>query len=132
MKLIPTIIAALSISASLAACSEDPPAVCGSADDLRASVADVKEIDLASSSSLSDLQAALTAVGDDVAAVRSDAAEEFASQIDAVEASYAELTSTVESAQAGISADLLTAAGEALATFGTDVDTLVEDVEATC
>ncbi len=132
MKLIPAVAASLAISASLAACSEDPPAVCGSVDSLKASVADVKAIDVASSSALSDLQSGLTAVGDDLTQVKSDAAAEFGSQIDGVEASYAKLTSSVESARTSPSADAVTAAGNALATFGTDVDALVSDVKTTC
>ena len=132
MNLIPTIAATVAISASLAACSEDPPAVCGAVDSLKASVADVKAIDVASSTGLSDLQSGLAAVGDDLAQVKSDAAAEFGSQVDGVEASYAEVTSSVESARTSPSADAVTAAGDALSTFGTDVDALVTDVQTTC
>ena len=132
MKVIPTIAATLVISASLAACSEEPPAVCGSVDALKASVADLKQIDVASSTGLSDLRGALTAVGDDVTQVKSDAVAEFDSQVDAVEASYDKLTSSVESARTSPSADAVTAAGNALSTFGTDVDALVTDVKTTC
>jgi len=132
MKLIPAVVASIAISASLAACSEDPPAVCDSVSSLRASVDDVKKVDVASSGGLSDLRSGLSAVGDDLAQVKSDAAAEFGAQVDRVEASYTELNNSVESARKSPSAEAVKAAGTALSAFGADVEALVKDVQTTC
>jgi hypothetical protein len=132
MKLVPAVVASLAISACLAACSEDPPAVCDSVASLRASVDDVTQVDLRASGGLSDLQSGLDAVGDDLAQVKSDAAAEFGSQVDTVEASYDELTSSIESATGSPSADAVRAAGAALSAFGADVEALANDVQTTC
>ncbi|MER7606487.1 hypothetical protein [Nocardioides sp. NPDC127503] len=132
MKLIPAIVAALTLSASLAACGEDDPAVCSSVNELQSSVDDVKGIDIGSSETLSDLQTGLSAVEDDLVDLKADAADEFSTQIEAVEASFATLTSSVESAIAGVSVDTLAAARAALSTFGDDIETLVTDVKETC
>ncbi|MEU4451305.1 hypothetical protein AB0F44_08240 [Nocardioides sp. NPDC023903] len=132
MKLIPAIVAALALSAPLAACGEDEPAVCSSVNELQSSVDDVKGIDVGSSEALSDLQSGLSAVEDDLGEVKSDASDEFSTQIEAVEASFAALTSSVESAMADASVDTLAAARAALSTFGTDIQTLVTDVQETC
>ncbi len=110
MQLIPTIVATLALSASLAACSEEQPAVCGSVDNLEASVDDVQQIDVAAAADLTELQSGLAAIESDLADVKADAAAEFASQIDSVEASYDALVSSIESATTSVSADSLTAA----------------------
>ena len=63
----------LFLALPLTACSEDTPAVCGSVDDLKTSVAEVTDIDVSSSSALTDLQSGLTAVESNLADVKSDA-----------------------------------------------------------
>jgi hypothetical protein len=132
MKLIPTIVATLALGASLAACSEDEPAVCGSVDSLKASVDDVRGIDVTSSTALSDLESGLKAVGSDLSDVRGDAKAEFSAEVDTVQASYDALTASVDAAMTSASTATLGAAGTALSTFGTDVQTLITDVQGTC
>ncbi len=132
MKLIPAILASLALGASLAACSEDEPAVCSSADQLRSSVDSVQDIELDSSAAIGDLQSGLSSIGDDLAEVKSDAPAEFSTEVDAVEGSYANLTSSVKDAKASASAETLAATGKALSTLGTDVQKLVDDVQSTC
>jgi hypothetical protein len=132
MKVIPTIVATFALSASLAACSEDEPAVCSSVDSLKASVDDVQGIDVSSSTALSDLESGLIAVGSDLSDLKADAKAEFSTQVDTVQASYDALTASVDAAKASASAATLSAAGTALSAFGTDVQTLITDVKDTC
>ena len=121
------------LAASLAACGgDDKPAVCGSVDDLKSSVQSVKDVDVTTSSGLSDLESALTTVKDDLASVKADATSEFSSQIDTVETSYSALTSTVDKAKTSPSATTLSATASALSTFNTDAQSLISDVESTC
>lgn len=123
---------ALLLALSLAACSEDKPAVCSSVGDLEASVNDVKKIDVTSSGGLAEVRTGLRTIKSDLAEVKTDAESEFSSQLDRVEASYATLTSSVEAARTGPSGATLTAVGSSLRTFGNDVQALISDVKATC
>jgi hypothetical protein len=122
----------LLLAASLAACGADEPAVCSSVDSLKSSAGDIKDVDVGSSSALSDLQTGLKAVEGDLADVKADAKAEFATQISAVETSYATLRTSVKAATAGPTAATLAAAGTALPAFGGDVQTLISDVQSTC
>ena len=122
----------LILTLPLAACSEDEPAVCGSVDELQASVDDAKEVDVTASDDLAGLQSALRAVESDFADVKADAKTEFSAQVDAVETSLAALQTRVEAAQAGPAADTLAAAGSALTAVGTEVQKLIDDVKSTC
>ena len=123
---------ALLLALSLTACGEDTPPVCSSVDNLKASVADVKKVDVSSSGALAELQSGLKTVTSDFAKVKTDAKSEFSSQLDAVETSLATLKASVQAATTGPSGATLTAAGSALRTFGTNVQTLITDVESTC
>jgi hypothetical protein len=125
-------IATLLLGASLAACGEDKPAVCGSADDLKASVDDVKDVDLSSSNAFSDLQSGLTSIESDLADVKADAKSEFSSQIQAVQQSFDALKTSADAAKADPTAATLSAAGAALSAFGSGVETLVSDIQSTC
>jgi hypothetical protein len=116
----------------LAACGGDAAAVCTSVDDLKDSVADVKDIDVTASGGLAELETALRTVESDFGVVKADAKSEFSSGIDATETSYAALRTSVEAAVASASAATLVAAGTALSAFATDVRALIDDVEATC
>jgi hypothetical protein len=127
-----TTAAALAVTASLVSCGADTPAVCGSVSDLKTSVDNVTQIDVTSSSALSDLKSGLSAVQSDLAAVKSDATSKFGSQLDAVESSYDALRTSIASVQSGALAATLAEAGAALSTFGTDVKTLISDIQSTC
>lgn len=125
-------VATLLLGALLAGCGEDKPAVCTSVNDLKTSVGDVKDVDLTSSGALADLKTSLEKVQGDLADVKSDAKSEFSSQISAVDTTYEALKTAVEAAVADPSADTLTAAVAALSAFGTDAETLVDDIQSTC
>jgi hypothetical protein len=122
----------LIVSLPLAACSEDTPAVCTSVDDLRASVQSVKDVDVRSSGGLGELEDAVAAVKSDLADVRDDAADEFSSQIDTVQAGIAELERSLRAAQDAVSTDTLRAAASALSTLADQVQSLIDDIRATC
>jgi hypothetical protein len=122
----------LLLALPLTACGQDDPAVCGSADDLRASVDDVKKVDLTASDALADLQSALTAVEDDFADLKADAKSEFSASVDAVESSLTAVKTSLEDVQTTPSKQSVSAAGSALTTLGSKVETLLDDVKSTC
>ncbi len=123
---------ALLMSLSLAGCSEETPAVCTSVDDLRASVQSVRDVDVTSSGGLGELEDAVAGVKSDLGDVRDDAADEFSSQIDTVQAGIAELERSLRAAQDAVSPDTLRAAGSALRTLANQVQSLIDDIRATC
>jgi hypothetical protein len=120
------------LGAGLVGCSDDKPAVCSSVDDLQTSVHNLEDIDVTSSSAVSDLEGGLATIESDLATVKTDAKSEFSSQIDAVDTSYTVLRTSVEAAKANPSTDTLAVVGTAASAFDTAVDTLASDVESTC
>lgn len=120
------------LGASLIACGDDTPAVCESADDLQASYGAVKEVDLTQSGALDDLKTDLASVKTDLGMVKADATSEFDTQIKAVTTAYDVLEPAVDAAVADPSAATLAAVAQSLASFGTAVQALIDDVEATC
>ena len=122
----------LILALPLTAFGEDASAACGSVDDLKASVNDLKQVDVSSPDDLPDLQSALKAVESDFAGVKKDAKSEFSARVDAVETSLAALKSSVGQAQKAPAADTVAAAVSALSAFGTQVQKLVGDVKSTC
>jgi ABC-type oligopeptide transport system substrate-binding subunit len=120
------------LCASLAACSEDKPAVCDSVDSLKSSVDDLKDIDVTESGALSELQNGLADIDGELAQVKSDAESKFSSQIDAISTAYDALKTAVQAAVADPSAASLAAAGSAWTGFSTDVKALIDDVQSTC
>ena len=123
---------ALLLGALLAACGGDDPAVCGSVDNLKSSVDDVKDIDVSSSGAVSDLQSGLAGVESDLADVKADAKSEFSSQLQAVQQSLTALKTSTNAAKADPTAATLSTARAALSAFGTGVETLVSDIQSTC
>lgn len=124
--------ATLLMSVSVVACGEDAPAVCSSVDDLRSSIDDLREIDVTSSGGIDALEGGLETVETNISSVKSDAQAEFDTQIEAVDTSLAGLKSSVDDAKADPTAATLAAAASALSDFGTDVGTLIDDVQSTC
>ena len=106
--------------------------MCSAADDLRTSIDDLREIDVTASGSLDELESGLETVEGNISSVKSEAESEFATQIEAVDTSTAELRSAVDEAKADPTVTTLAAAASALSAFGTDVDTLIDDVRSTC
>lgn len=124
--------AALLVGGTLAGCSEDEPPVCTSVDNLQSSVNDVKSIDVSSESALSDLESGLATVQTNLADVKSDAQAEFSSGVETVETSFADVQSSIADAKSDPTQTTLAAAGAALSQFGSDVDTLISDIQTTC
>lgn len=125
-------LASVAVCASVVSCGEDTPAVCGSVNDLKTSVANVQKIDVTASGAINDLKAGLSAIQSDLAQVKADATSQFGSQLSTVESSYEALRTSVQSVQSGASAATLAEAGAALSTFGTDVQKLISDIQTTC
>lgn len=134
MKTSPALTAAALVlmAAALTSCGSDDPAVCGSANDLKASIEDLPPADITSADAVADLKAALQDVKSDVDTVKADAEAEFSTQLGAVDSAYTALSTAVDGAQADPSPATLTAAGAALSTFVTDAKALVSAVESTC
>ena len=134
MKTSPALTAAALVlmAAALTSCGSDDPAVCGSANDLKASIEDLPPADITSSDALTELKSGLETVKSDFDTVKADAKTEFSSELGAVDSAYTALTTAVGDAQADPNAATLTAAGSALATFVSDVQALVSAVESTC
>ena len=136
MRSVAFAVVALLLGASLVGCGgdggSDAPAVCGSVDTLKTSVQQLKDIDVTSSSAVSDLESGLTDIQTDLRDVKTDAKSEFSSQIAAVEKAYEALKTSVEAAKADTSAATLAAAGSAVSSFRTHMDKLVSDIEGTC
>ncbi|HYJ66739.1 MAG TPA: hypothetical protein VEX15_03675 [Nocardioidaceae bacterium] len=124
--------ATLLLGAALVGCGGDEPAVCGAADDLKTSVDNFKDIDVTSSSGVTDLENGLSDVESDLADVKSDAESEFSSQIDAVDSALTTLKSSVDTATTNPTAPAVAEVGSAASAFTTALDTLVSDVQGTC
>ena len=124
----------LLLGASLVACGggNDKPAVCDSVDTLKGSISDLKDIDITSSGAVSSLQTGLATVKTDFDALKTDAKSEFSPQIQAVDSAYTVLQSSAEAAKSDPSAASIAAVAAAAATFASNVQTLVQDVQATC
>lgn len=132
MRLSAVAMTTLLLGAALVGCSDDKPAVCDSVDTLKSSIEDVKNIDVTSSSAVSDLESRLNTIKSDLDAVKTDAKSEYASQVDAVESAFTTLTTSVDAAKADPSATTLAAVGAAVSPFTTAVQTLSDDVQSTC
>jgi len=122
----------LTLGTVLLACGSEEAAVCGSIDNLKASVSDTKDVDVTSEGGLSDLLTALDTVKTDLAAVKADAKSEFSSQVQEVDDGFSSLSESVETATAAPSAASLQAAASALSSWGTQVEGLISDVQSTC
>jgi hypothetical protein len=126
-------VAALVLGGSLAGCGgSNKPAVCGSVDDLKTSLGDLKAISITSSGAVSDLEKSLTTIKGNFDTVKTDAKSQFSTQIQAVDSSYAAMKTAADAAVASPSVTTIATAAAALSTFSTSAQTLVSDVQATC
>jgi len=134
MKPVSLTAVSLLLGASLVACGggNDKPAVCDSVDTLKGSISDLKDIDITSSGAVSSLETGLATVKTDFDALKTDAKSEFSPQIQAVDSAYTVLQSSAEAAKSEPSAASIAAVAAAAATFASNVQTLVQDVQATC
>ncbi|MGO4257553.1 hypothetical protein [Marmoricola sp. RAF53] len=128
-----TALCGLLLAATLTACGgNDQPAVCGDVNDLKDSIAGLKDIKVGSGSALDDLESALNNIRGDLTTVKKEANSQFATQIDGVESALNALRAGVTDAVKDPSAAAVAAVGTTLSTFVTAVQTLVDDVQATC
>ena len=131
-KLALTAATVVMLSASLVACGDDTPAVCGSANQLKSSVEEVKDIDVTETNGIDELKSQLETIDGDLDQLTNDAKQEFSSQVDAVTTTFEALKASVQAATADPSADTLAAAATAWSAFSTSVKTLISDVQSTC
>ena len=132
MRVLAPSVASLLVAAVLTGCGGEEPAVCGSLDRLEESIDVVRDLDLTADDDLQQLTTALQDVQAGVEQVVSDAGEEYAEQIQAVQSSYDALRSTAEAVRSGTSDSTLAEAGAQVAEFGTAVETFAEDLRTTC
>ena len=132
MKLAAAVITTLLLGTVLVGCSDDKPAVCDSVDALKTSVDDVKNIDVTASSAVSDLKSSLTTIKSDLDTVKTDAKAQYATQIDAVDTAFTQLTTSIDAAIADATATTLAAVVAAVQPFTNAVQTLADDVKSTC
>ena len=134
MKPLSLTVVSLLLGASLVACGggNDKPAVCDSVDTLKGSISDLKDTDITSAGAVSSLETGLATVKSDFDALKTDAKSEFSPQIQAVDSAYTVLQSSAEAAKSDPSAASIAAVAAAAATFASNVQTLVQDVQATC
>jgi hypothetical protein len=109
-------------SSSSTTASSDP--VCADAEALRSSVAELRDVDLVAEGT-NGASAAISAVKDDLAAVKESAGEELQPQVQDVEGSIDELETAVDNLDAAGAA----AALEAVANVASSVSTLVGSLE---
>jgi hypothetical protein len=135
-------IVAVVVGAGLAACSEGYPEspnaatssaadVCESADDLRASLTALGDVQVAQEGT-DAVQEAWTTVQDDWAQLAKVAGDEYADQVDRVEADGGAVQSALETTQADPSAEALREVAAAVRVFLQDAGALADEVKSTC
>jgi hypothetical protein len=124
--------AALLATLTLAGCSEaETPAVCSSVDSLTASVTDLTSVNI-DQGALKTLQDNFTRVRSDLSKVKSDAKEEYATEIDALDQAASSVSSSLDAATAAPSVQTVTAVGVAVESLGTSLTALEDAVSSTC
>lgn len=120
----------LGLSSGLASCSDDPE-VCDDVDALAASLDNLRELQIGENA-LSSAQSELSGMKTEVAQLRDDAGEEYATEIDAVTSEVEALATGVQSAMETPTPAALQAVADGLRAVGTAVDDLVDTVQGTC
>jgi hypothetical protein len=130
------------VVATLCGCSSDSgtqssaatsstPDVCASADEFRASLTDLKDVDVVQQGT-DALTATWTTVEADWRQLADDARATHADQVDRVQADADAVGSAVETAQDDASAQTLGGAAAAVGVFLKDADALLDEVGSTC
>ncbi len=122
---------ALLVALPLAACGTDSPAVCGSVDELSASIDHLGMVQLGENGR-AELESQLAAVRADLAQVRTDADQQYGAQVDAVTAAVADVRDQLEATKAEPSASTLRPLVAAITGLGTAVRALHDAVAGTC
>jgi hypothetical protein len=135
-------VVAVVLGAGLPGCSSDPGTsssaaapstadVCASADDLRASLTALGEVQIVQEGT-DALAAMWTAVKDDWAQVAGDASSQYADDVDGVQAAADAVQAAIDDAQAQPSAQTLGNAAAAVRLFLQDAGALTDEVGSTC
>ena len=122
----------LLLAATLTACSDDEnPAICSDVDALRSSVADVTDVDI-DQQALAALPDDLAQVQADLTKVKSDAKDQYATEIDAVDQAASSVSSSLDAATATPSPAAVVDVGTAVQALGAALKDLDGAVESTC
>jgi hypothetical protein len=105
--------------------------ICGSADALRSSIGDLKDVQVAQDGTAA-LQQAFSKVGDDVDRLVNDAHDRYSGQVADVKSAMGELGTALDSLGSSPTAATLTAAGSAARTLVASAGVLVDDVSSSC
>ena len=109
----------------------DTPAVCSSVDALEKSVDEVKNVNL-DRDALPTLKTSLSKVQSALSQVKSDAKDEYATEVSAVDQAASSVSSSLQSAGASPSAKSLANVATAVQSLGASVTTLQDSVKSTC
>jgi hypothetical protein len=133
----------LLVGSGLAACSSDADTgssaaatssaadVCASADALRASLTTLADVQVVEQGT-DAVQQAWTPVQDDWAQLAEDAGDQYADQVDRVEADGGAVQSAIETTQEDPSAEALRQVAAAVRVFLQDASALADEVKSTC
>lgn len=126
-RIIPVVLALLLVGT---ACSdEEASPVCEAREELESSVQELRDIDILDDG-LDTLRADLDTVSEDLAALRAEAGEELAPQLDAFRGALDQVRSTVESG--GSPAELAVSIGTGLSDLTTTGNELIEAARGLC
>lgn len=118
-------------SASSDESSSSGEGLCASADDLRSSIGQLDDVQVAENGTAA-LEDAVGEVRDDVDRLAGAAREEYTDQVGDVEIALREVGDAVEELATSPSAAAVSAVGTALRTLGGDVAVLLDDVGSSC
>ena len=136
-------VVAVVVGAGIASCSSDgyggsteaatssAADVCAAADDFRASLTALGDVQVVQEGT-DAVQEAWTTVQDDWAQLAKVAGEEYADQVDRVEADAGAVQSAVETTQEESTAETLAAVAGAVGLFLQDANALVDEVSSRC
>jgi hypothetical protein len=114
-----------------AAATSSGPAVCASADDLRTSLSALQDVQVVQDGT-DALDEAWTTVRSDWSQLADDARNQYAEQVDGVQADADTVQAAVDQARAAPSAQTLGNAASAVTVFLQDAGALVDEVRSTC
>jgi hypothetical protein len=115
----------------VAACSDDQASLCDARDDLRSSVEDLRDVDVAAdgtdalTDALADVDEALDRVADEAEADREN-------EVNAVRAAFDQLSTTVTAIAEEPSPESVGAVGDALEDLAASVSSLVDEISSGC
>ncbi len=110
---------------------DDTPAVCASVEALQKSFDDVKNVTL-DRGALPALETSLTQMQADLKQVTSDAEDEYADEVNAIEQAASSVSSSLQEAGASPSAQTLSTVAIAVQSLGTSLTALQDAIKSTC